>query len=912
MAGEVNFSGKLAKSIDLSSITVENLDETKKKEIEKIFNTVTGGNSATTLTTDELVVLSDADTNHDGKITDAEAKAAYDKLADDVKQGLTAKQVTQNDYVAYLKAMAKKNEELIAQESNVGNGYTVQLGEDLDDLLDRIIEANKVPEDKKAKAKEDYKKAILAANKNNGAIKFDENGGVKWLVAGAKIILPTMTQDGRADKRVKDQNNKSAVENKYRAWRAGKIQSFRYSINADGQASEVRASGSTNFDVTKDYDSTTGKQDGVATAGNDPDGNNPVSEDVETLDMTKIILAGKITEEDCVDTHDSTITYDLAEVKAKAEKGREILAKLNNPENIKSCTAGSEKYDNNQVKWYTIEFNDGSEISIHMSESGDMDGMYTKDSEGNDLIRANSDGKLYVEMNDQNDVFDVKIKGAVKDFDKLAALAKQSNKVREALGLPSTDFVNFDKIIDDEMPEGVSASDVKDKVKLANAVITKLENPSEVKEVKSENKDGGSKELTIKLKDDTIVKAEVDKEGKVTKVTVQYKDSSEPDVTYDLKNGNITVKIDDQEVETTGVINEKGKEAIGKFVLSAKTAEGKAIEEAVAGVKDGVENYESDAMVFAAIFEEDNLSVLDTQDELTSKRYDGDVKKAMLDSFAEKSDKNSAIAYLGLKALNEKNETGAMEQLYSSDASGTQISNVLNRLLDCAEKYGVTETDCPEMKDIKELSTEYYAVKGDDHGGSENIKNCDELVKKLIAAIDKKVEENNESPVIAEKDNDFDINNAGLRATGTDIQAKYIEKIQYLKYSKDSIAKMINKDISSSGETIEIMQDINEKNIYWVINGFKNPQSENIGIIESIIPTDIKGEVISTFVNKLLDCAKKYGLENTSAFRKVDSYAKYYGSEANANSDLDNRDVAKACDNAIAELMALIKNQAGL
>ena len=263
MAGEVNFSGKLAKSIDLSAITVENLDETKKKEIEKIFNTVTGGNSANTLTTDELVVLSDADKNHDGKITDEEAKAAYDKLADNVKQGLTEKQVTQNDYVAYLKAMAKKNEELIAQENNVGNDYTVQLGEDLDDLVDRIVEANKIPEADKAAAKERYKAAIIAANKNNGAIKFDGNGNVKWLVAGAKIILPTMTQDGRADKRVKDQNNKTAVENKYRAWRAGKIQSFRYSINADGQASEVRSSGSTNFDVTKDYDPSTGEQEGV-------------------------------------------------------------------------------------------------------------------------------------------------------------------------------------------------------------------------------------------------------------------------------------------------------------------------------------------------------------------------------------------------------------------------------------------------------------------------------------------------------------------------------------------------------------------------------------------------------------------------------------------------------------------------
>ena len=143
--------------------------------------------------------------------------------------------------------------------------------------------------------------------------------------------------------------------------------------------------------------------------------------------------------------------------------------------------------------------------------------MYSVESDGNDMVSICSDGSLCIEMEGSNNVFDVKIKGAVKDFDKVVGLVKQSDKVREAMGLPSKDFVNFDKIVDEEMPEGVSVSDFKDKVKLANQVITKLENPSEVKTVKSTDKDGG-KEMTITLKDDTVVKAEVDKDGKVTKV----------------------------------------------------------------------------------------------------------------------------------------------------------------------------------------------------------------------------------------------------------------------------------------------------------------------------------------------------------------------------------------------------------
>ena len=57
--------------------------------------------------------------------------------------------------------------------------------------------------------------------------------------------------------------------------------------------------------------------------------------------MSKIVLLGKITEADCVDHDDPNKKYNLDEVKAKVEKGRDILAKLNNPSSIKECNSNT-------------------------------------------------------------------------------------------------------------------------------------------------------------------------------------------------------------------------------------------------------------------------------------------------------------------------------------------------------------------------------------------------------------------------------------------------------------------------------------------------------------------------------------------------------------------------------------------
>lgn len=434
MSDGVNFSGKLSKKIDLSAITVEGMNEAKKKEIDKIFNTVTGGDSANTLTTDELVVLSDVDTNHDGKITDDEAKAAYDKLDNNVKQQLTNKQVTQNDYVAYLKAMAKKNEELVAQEENVGNKYTIQLGEILNDLVERVLESrgktNPTDEEKEA-----CLQAIINANKDSGAIKFDNNGNVKWLVAGEKLIIPTDTQSDDK-KRVKDQNNYDQVAEKYRAWRDGRgpLKGFIYAIDADGKTYEVRGGVRTEFDPHKGYDPNTGKQTGGAggsqssggsqgAGGSQGSGNTPVKK----IEMSDEFQLDKIKEDDCKSSNDPNKKYDINDVKAKAQKAIDILNKFNTPDDIKECTEKEIKQDGSVV--FDVKFKDNTIVQLVMLPDGNVQSVITFDSDGKKVAEVFSDSSMHIAMDDDF----VNVNGIVKDFNKIATHIQSSDKVKNEL-----------------------------------------------------------------------------------------------------------------------------------------------------------------------------------------------------------------------------------------------------------------------------------------------------------------------------------------------------------------------------------------------------------------------------------------------------------------------------------------------
>ena len=496
MTGDVNFSGKMAKKLNLSDIKVDGLSSEDKAKLDAIFNTKNDGDSKDALTIDEIVKsVANIDTDKNGKLSDEEMKAAWQKLTNK-PQG-----ITETQYISYLKAMSAANEQS-AKEANIGNGYTIQLGEQLDDLVERVLKSQGVTEptaDQKSKCRQ----AIIDNNPNSMKI---ENGTVKWLIAGAKIYLPTDTQTGVAY--VKDKDNKAEVEEKYRKWRSGEIASFIYKVGDDGKVYEER--------------------NGQRTLAGGGSGSGAVDEDVEAVDMSKIVLIGKITKEDCFDIHDYDKKYDFADVKAKVEKGRDILAKLNNPSSIKECKQGDEKYDNGQVKWYTITFDDDSEVKIHMSEDGNIDGMYSVDSDGNDMIGIYDDGSLWIEMEGSNNVVDVAIRGAVKDFDKVVGLVKQSSKVREAMGLPLLNIESEYKelIIDESKIESADKDKIydmdklKSKVKSATDVLKKIA----TKEYKSINvsKDEHNDEytVTVNFENGSFAKVVYDKNKKLKEIWI--------------------------------------------------------------------------------------------------------------------------------------------------------------------------------------------------------------------------------------------------------------------------------------------------------------------------------------------------------------------------------------------------------
>ena len=233
MTGDVNFSGKISKKIDLKEINAEKTDNSKKEKLDSIFNVNQQESGKDALTVDEIInTVNRIDKNNDGNLSDAELDESWNKLDSEKKQG-----IEKTEYIAYIKSMAEKNAEL-AKNDNVGNGYTIQLGEQFDDLVERVLKSNNIDKPT-AEQIEAFKKQIIQANKDNGSIKFNSDGSVRWLIPGAKIILPVDTTSGSAKSFIKDKDNKAEVEEEYRKWKKGEIKSFKYVVDEKGSY-EVR------------------------------------------------------------------------------------------------------------------------------------------------------------------------------------------------------------------------------------------------------------------------------------------------------------------------------------------------------------------------------------------------------------------------------------------------------------------------------------------------------------------------------------------------------------------------------------------------------------------------------------------------------------------------------------------------
>lgn len=337
MADEINFSGKLAKKVDISEVKPDGVQTDRKDKVASLFNTQKDGSDASVLTSDELVVLNSIDENHDGKITEDEIKKYYNANFKD-NSTKNPNQVTEAEYISYVKAMAKANQEALeADSTNVGNAYTVQLGENLDDLATRV--AKSIMTNPSAEDIEDIKQQIIKLNKDNGAIKFSdaEKTKVKWLVGGQQLILPTDTTSARAKKNVKNQDNKAQVESKYKAWRGGRgpLKSFTYKIDDDGKTYEVRSGGETEFDASKMYKAD-GKYEGVS---------------VETEDVLNY---------DAIQYEDGK----EQEVKAKIKAAVDAVNSLTDKNNID----GTPTRDGNKV---TIKLKDGGKVVVNYGDTND-------------------------------------------------------------------------------------------------------------------------------------------------------------------------------------------------------------------------------------------------------------------------------------------------------------------------------------------------------------------------------------------------------------------------------------------------------------------------------------------------------------------------------------------------------------
>lgn len=407
MADEINFSGKLAKKVDISEVKPDGVQTDRKDKVASLFNTQKDGNDANVLTSDELVVLNSIDENHDGKITEEEIKKYYNANFKD-NSTKNPNQVTEAEYISYVKAMAKANQEALeADSTNVGNAYTVQLGENLDDLATRV--AKSIMTNPSAEDIEDIKQQIIKLNKDNGAIKFSdaEKTKVKWLVGGQQLILPTDTTSARAKKNVKNQDNKAQVESKYKAWRDGRgpLKSFTYKIDDDGKTYEVRSGGETEFDASKMYKAD-GKYEGVS---------------VEAEDVLNY---------DAIQYEDGK----EQEVKAKIKAAVDAVNSLTDKNNID----GTPTRDGNKV---TIKLKDGGKVVVKYGDTNDRNKItdiyyYPKDATSPSVTFEHTN-KLYA-----TGIKDGVQKGGVKNWAALTEIVSDA--------------------IDNTRPDGADIVDLKD------------------------------------------------------------------------------------------------------------------------------------------------------------------------------------------------------------------------------------------------------------------------------------------------------------------------------------------------------------------------------------------------------------------------------------------------------------------
>ena len=501
MADEINFSGKLAKKVDISEVKPDGVQTDRKDKVASLFNTQKDGNDANVLTSDELVVLNSIDENHDGKITEEEIKKYYNANFKD-NSTKNPNQVTEAEYISYVKAMAKANQEALeADSTNVGNAYTVQLGENLDDLATRV--AKSIMTNPSAEDIEDIKQQIIKLNKDNGAIKFSdaEKTKVKWLVGGQQLILPTDTTSARAKKNVKNQDNKAQVK------------SFTYKIDEDGKTYEVRSGGETEFDASKMYKAD-GKYEGVS---------------VEAEDVLNY---------DAIQYEDGK----EQEVKAKIKAAVDAVNSLTDKNNID----GTPTRDGNKV---TIKLKDGGKVVVNYGDTNDRNKItdiyyYPKDATSPSVTFEHTN-KLYA-----TGIKDGVQKGGVKDWAALTEIVSDAiDNTRpdgaDIVDLKDADYGNF----------ASKKAEVDARIKQGTDVLDKLKDKDNIESIGDVRyaRESNYYFVTVKLKSGEEVNIRMKPDGSLIGAAINFDGESYQEIGFFYGSINLTMTDNKSEWDIEGL-----------------------------------------------------------------------------------------------------------------------------------------------------------------------------------------------------------------------------------------------------------------------------------------------------------------------------------------------------------------------
>ena len=395
----IEVSSKLAKKLTKEDLNAGDTQAVNKAIFESIDKNKDGE-----ITTDELAaMLSTLDTDGDGKVTDLEITAAVDKI-----ENVKAEKKT--EYINFLKNMAAKNAEKVANDDNVGNSYVVQLGEQFPDLIKRIMKAQGEKEDDITESSDVYKKYVAQFKADNpNAFKAKDGGdGVSWLYAGVKVYIRTDSQNTEKAY-IKDRANVSEVEEDYRNWVSGGKKVFTY-----------------NAEKPDEYRQTRGKGNPVL---------NDASVDFEVLSDTDYG------------------SYNQEKVQEKVNKAIEFLNKLKDKSNVEKT-----EYKDKQV---IMTLKDGGTITLVLGDDYKVESLWIdidkekgKDGKTHSEIALKTDGSLLVNMdNDEKTDLTIK-KDDLFDFNDISKLGINGNEklsqfnklaLRTTFGTPKGWFYSNDE-----------------------------------------------------------------------------------------------------------------------------------------------------------------------------------------------------------------------------------------------------------------------------------------------------------------------------------------------------------------------------------------------------------------------------------------------------------------------------------